>query len=362
MKATLIFIAIFVVSVFMIPMLAIFHGEPQAAGAAAQHTPAPPHPIREASPAASMFRPFLQSPASPTSFECSEHGVLSFRILDTSTGRIDDVPVRDFVRGALAMEMPMSFHDEALKAQAIAAHTWALANHLRQQRIPDPALRGADFAADPWRREVYITEEKAREFFGPFFEQSWERVTYITDSVLDLIIEHDGAPIMAAYHAISAGMTEYTGNVWVGTSLYLLPAISAGCLLADNFEVSTTFASSYVQRALQASLPGISLSAEPEEWFTILTRSDSGYITQAEVGGITIHGSRIRTMFNLRSHNLDITYHSGYFTFTSRGHGHGVGMPQYGANFLALQGYSFCEIIKHYYSGVEIRRVDFNRI
>ena len=357
MKATLFFGAIFAIAVFIIPLIALFNGEPQAAqSAAAEHSLAyvtePPAVLRPDQSDESA------SPAIPV-FAYSAHGVASFRILDISTGRIDDVSVRDFVRGALAMEMPMSFHDEALKAQAVAAHTWALTNHLRQQRSPDPALRGADFSADPWNRVVYITEEKAREFFGPFFESSWERVTKITDSVLHYIIEHEGNPIMAAYHAISAGKTEYMGNVWIGTSLYLLPVESIGCLLAPNFKVDVVLTLEQVENTLRNSFPNISLCDEPDRWFYALRRSDSGYIIEAEVAGIRLHGSDIRWMFGLRSHNLDIAYHAGYFIITARGHGHGVGMPQYGADYLARRGYSFYEILQHYYSGIEIKRVDF---
>ena len=363
MKATLFFGAFFAIAVFTIPLIALLYGEPQITQpAAAQHSLAQPDQMHEPPVTARRPQPEGGSPAASVSFEYSIHGVTSFRILDISTGRIEDVSVRDFVRGALAMEMPMSFHDEALKAQAVAAHTWALTNYLRQQRSPNPALRGADFAANPWSREVYITEEKAREFFGPFFEDSWERVTNITDRVLHYIIEHNGYPIMAAYHAISAGRTEYLGNVWIGTSKYLLPVESAGCLLAPNFKVDVVLTSEQVASTLQTSFPNISLCDEPDRWFYALMRSDSGYIIEAEVAGIRLHGSDIRWMFGLRSHNLDITYHAGYFILTARGHGHGVGMPQYGANYLALQGYSFYEILKHYYSGVEIKRVDFDAI
>ncbi|MCL2068667.1 MAG: stage II sporulation protein D, partial [Oscillospiraceae bacterium] len=77
------------------------------------------------------------------------------------------------------------------------------------------------------------------------------------------------------------------------------------------------------------------------------------------VGGLLIHGRDIRVMFGLRSHNLDIRWDGQNFIFTARGYGHGVGMPQYGADFLARQGYTFDEILDYYYSDIVIRRVKF---
>jgi len=370
MKANLAFGAFFFIVVFTIPLIALsYNGQdiiltPAEQPAAAVHSPniAPPNPPQQI-PA--VIPPTYEEispepyviPATAIPREYSLHGVTSFLILDISTGLIEEVSVRDFVRGALAMEMPMSFHDEALRAQAVAAHTWALTNHLRQQRSPDPALRGADFAADPWNREVYMTEEKTRQFWGPFFEDHWQRASDITDSVLHYIIEFEGEPIMAAFHAMSAGKTEYAGNVWVGTSAYLLPVYSAGCMLAGNFEVDVIFTAEQVEDALREQIANITLSSEPENWFLETKRSSSGYITEAEIGGVRLHGSDIRTMFGLRSHNINISYHMGEFIFSTRGHGHGVGLPQYGAEFLAGQGYTFEEILKHYYTGVEIRQV-----
>lgn len=72
-----------------------------------------------------------------------------FRILDDRTGKVFEVSARDYVRGALAAEMPPTFHPEALKAQAVAAHTYALRLREQNRAAPDESLKGADFSADP---------------------------------------------------------------------------------------------------------------------------------------------------------------------------------------------------------------------
>jgi stage II sporulation protein D len=341
---------------FVVPLMALWYNEPKPA-AVQEHRPAiaipgpPPEPGPEP-------EPFVEQPHI-ISDEYSAHGVLSFKILDSSTGRVSEVPVRDFVRGAVVAEMPATFHPEALKAQAVAAHTWALNNHLRQQRTPEPALKGADFAADPSNREGYMTERQARAFLGPQADMFWDKIVAAADSVLPFIIEHDGEPILAAYHAMSAGMTEDSGNVWLSSRPYLNPVESPGCLLAPNFEVEIVLSQARVKNTLHASHPRMDLSAPPGQWFNIVSRSDSGYVTEVAAGDLLLHGREIRTMFGLRSHNLDIGFGGSDFIFTARGYGHGVGLPQYGADFLARQGYTFDEILEYYYSDIVLRRVDF---
>jgi stage II sporulation protein D len=343
-KAGLIFIGIFVLALFLTPLTALLYNDQE-------ETPAAVH-----SPVMAPLRPL----PTPVFGEYSGHGVRFFRILDKSTGRVNEVSVRDFVRGAVVSEMPATFHTEALKAQAVAAHTWALNNRLRQQRSPEPALRGADFAADPGKREVYMTERQAMEFLGPQAQMHWEKIVAASDSVLEYIMEHDGQPILAAYHAMSAGMTECSGNVWVQSRPYLRPTQSEGCFLAPNFEVQTSFTQARVQNLLRAEYPRIDLSAPPGEWFDIVSRSESGYITGVQVGGIMLHGRDIRTLFGLRSHNFDIRRNGQNIVFTTYGHGHGVGLPQYGADFKARQGSTFDEILEYYFSDITIRRVNFD--
>ena len=370
MKTGLIFIGIFVLGLFLLPLMALWYNGPEEAQVAV-HSPAmAPAPVQAPSVPPAVTPPVATIPAlrshppeqQPRFGEFSEHGVRFFRILDKSTGRVSEVPVRDFVRGAVVSEMPATFHTEALKAQAVAAHTWALNQHMRQQRSPDPALRGADFSADPGKREGYMTERQAMEFLGPNAQMHWEKITAASDSVLEFIMEYDGQPILAAYHAMSAGMTECSGNVWVAPRPYLQPTHSEGCLLAPNFEVQTNLTQARVQNLLRAEHPGIELSGSPGEWFNVVSRSDSGYITEVQAGSIMLHGRDIRTMFGLRSHNLDIRFDGQNFIFTASGHGHGVGLPQYGADFKARQGYTFDEILDHYYSGIVIRRVNFDAL
>lgn len=279
---------------------------------------------------------------------------ISFKILDQSTGVVNEVSARDFVRGAVAAEMPALFHSEALKAQAVAAHTFALHNMLVQRDNPDPALKGADFAADPSNMKVYITEKTAREFYGDNADIYWKKVCDAADSVLGYALEYDGEPIVAAYHAISSGVTEDAANVWSGSAPYLMPVESGGDLLAPGYETTVKLTPAEVKAKLTAAYPDISLDGEPSGWFGEPLRSGSGYVLEIAAGSETLAGKDVRQALDLRSHDFTIDYGDGGFTFTVYGYGHGLGLSQYGADFLARQGLTFDEILGTYYTGAEL--------
>lgn len=375
MKPILLFISIMALCLLVIPMIAMsYQAEPDAAAETVVpvHSPTMPSAgIREDSyPPGAAETGENSEKSDESEYEAEEsfgnaveasaaEPVTSFKVLDHSTGKVNEISLKDFVRGAVAAEMPASFHSEALKAQAVAAHTFALHSHLTQQEAPDMALKGADFAADPSNMKVYITEEKALEFYGggELAETYWSKVCEAADSVMDYILEYDDEPIVAAYHAISAGQTEDAANIWSGSAPYLVSVKSDGDILAPGFETTAEMTSDEVKSKLLAHYPDIELGSDPSKWFGEVSRSDSGYVSEIEIGGINIEGKNLRQIFELRSHDFETVYQDDKFIFTVTGYGHGVGLSQYGADFLAQQGYTFDEILDAYYTGAVLKTV-----
>jgi len=368
MKGAMLFIAIFALSMLIIPMIALSYQQ-QPPAPRPFEAPALREPEHDAvlytEPVPPMGPPDL--PVDIVTIPGGEHprstisGVSYFRVLDESTGEIHVVSLRDYVRGAVAAEMPASFHPEALKAQAVAAHTFALHQHMVQQRIPDPALRGADFSADPSNRWGFVFEPVAREIFGINEDENWEKITDAVDSVLHLILKYDYEPIVAAYHAMSAGSTEYAGNVWIGSAPYLIPAPSEGDLLAPGFQTYESFSADSLREIFWETYPDIEFEGEASGWMEILERSSSGYVTTIRVGDTQLRGIDVRRALYLRSHHFDIEHDGTAFTFTVRGYGHGVGLSQRGADFMARQGASFEEILANYYTGARLYRIEIPR-
>lgn len=375
MKATLLFTSIMALCLLVIPMIAMnYNIEPLAAGTnapqvqartpTAETTPVledsyPPN-AEEASDEPVFDEEYVDEEPSGDIIAVSEtEPVTVFKVLDQTTGKVNEISLRDFIRGAVAAEMPASFHSEALKAQAVAAHTFALHNHFAQTESPDASLKGADFAADPTNMKVYITEQKAKEFYGggETADKYWSKICEAADSVSDLVLEYDDEPIVAAYHAISSGRTEDASNVWIGGSPYLVSVKSEGDLLAPGYESTVAMTAAEVKAKLTAAYPGIKLSGGESAWFGEITRSDSGYVSMVEVGDMDIAGKELRQIFGLRSHNFEVNYENGSFIFTVTGYGHGVGLSQYGADFLANQGYGFDEILSAYYTDAVLKSV-----
>jgi stage II sporulation protein D len=201
---------------------------------------------------------------------------------------------------------------------------------------------------------VYITEETAREFYGEEADYYWGKICEAADSVANIALEYEGEPIVAAYHAISAGQTEDAANVWVSGAPYLLSVESEGDSLAPGYESEVTFTVDEVSEILEAAYPAIDLSHGAAGWFGEPVRSEAGYVTEIEVGGVILHGKEIRELFGLRSHNFEVTLGEEGFTFHVTGYGHGVGLSQYGADYMAENGADYEEILAAYYTGAKL--------
>ena len=272
-----------------------------------------------------------------------------YKVLDTESGEILEVPVRDYVIGAVCAEMPASFCEEALKAQAVAAHTYAERQRLRERSSPTPELRGADFSNDTSRYQGYFTAGQIEQYLGGKAEESLAKITAAVDTVLPYIITYEDMPIIAAFHSMSPGFTESAENAWGSPVDYLVEVDSRSDMTAPRFREERKFSRDELKTALEAAFDGIELGEDMKDWLKVLTVSDSGTVLTASAGGRTVTGNDIREALSLRSAAFEVSCGSSEVTVTTMGYGHGVGMSQYGANAMAEQGKSWREIIAHYY-------------
>ena len=265
------------------------------------------------------------SEAAPAAFEGDAD---VFLIEDLSTGEVQQVPKRDYLIGAAAAEMPLTWPDEALKAQIVAAHSYAL-----YCRDHASAANGSWLSADPARRQGYLT-----------------------DAVLNDVLCYGGAAAGTSYFAISNGRTEASENVWGSALPYLVPVDSSTDLSADNYEVTLTLSAPQVQQLLSSGLGIAADSAAPERWFGETTLTASGYAASLPVCGQTVSGTALRRALGLRSACFTIRYQDGSFLITTKGYGHGVGLSQWGAKALAEQGWTYEAILTHYFPGTQLCR------
>ncbi|MDR0991335.1 MAG: stage II sporulation protein D [Ruminococcus sp.] len=283
-------------------------------------------------------------------------------LYDTASGEVIVLTLEEYVTGAVFHEMPYTFKEEALKAQAVAARTYAVRKILENREKPqtNADIKGADVSNDFSVFQGYYTEEEAKTFYKEDYAAAYEKISRAVSETEGYIIVKDDEPIVAAFHAMSPGRTEYSGNVWSAQLDYLVPVISVEDTENVPLETEYRFTEAEFSARLLTEIEGISLPISPENWINILSRSESGTVLKMQAGDRLITGADFRGIFSLRSAVFDCEYlpEEAVFKVTVKGYGHAVGMSQYGANMMAKEGKNWREIVLYYYRGVEVLRVE----
>jgi len=291
------------------------------------------------------------APSGPSSEPRPDADADTFYFEDQSTGQVTALSRREYVLGAVAAEMPVSWPDEALKAQAVASHSYAL-----YCRDHSAAENGAWLTADPARRQGCLTDPVLRSYWGTDYEKNYARLSALVDEVLDEVLYYEDAPACASYFAISNGQTESSENVWDSALPYLISVDSSSDLSADHYEYTITLSAGQVQQALSSSLGITADLTTPESWFGPAELTPAGYTKSLLLCGQNVSGTALRRALSLRSTCFSVKYQSGNFSFTTKGYGHGVGMSQWGAKFMAEQGADHAAILAHYYPETQLER------
>ena len=276
-----------------------------------------------------------------------------YRILRKDSGEIEQVSARDYVIGAVAAEMPASYPEEALKAQAVVCRTYAERIRLQNSRCPLPALKGADLSDDPAHYQGYFSRAQMEQEYGAQFASCYAKIAAAVDAAGDSILYYDGEPIVAAYHALSPGQTESAEAVFGSAFPYLTPVDSHWD--KDVPPETVRLPQETVRRSLEKAFSGISLPEDPKDWFSAPECSASGTVLHIRCGGLTLTGQQLREALALRSAAFAVQCDAETVTFTVCGYGHGVGMSQNGAGEMARKGMNSAAILAHYYPGTELR-------
>lgn len=292
-----------------------------------------------------------QPSAAPQPVQTGDGQVLG--ILNEETHQIETVPLEEFVLGSVASEMPITWPDEALKAQAVASRSYALAR-VALADPNDPTLKGAAFSANPAQHLGYVKEEQMKAMWGDSYADNYARLKTLVESTAGQTLSYNGETALACYHAISAGHTEASENVWSTALPYLAGVESPLDLTSPDLTATVTMTSQEVYNSLQAAFAGIELAGDPSGWFGQPLLTEAGYIKSIPVGGAQLEGPDVRGALGLRSACFTVQYADGTFTFTTKGYGHGVGLSQYGAYALALTGQKYDAILAAYYPGAAL--------
>lgn len=250
--------------------------------------------------------------------------------------------LEDYVIGVVAGEMPASFDMEALKAQAVASRTFALYkmdsvnNYVLSTTISD---------------QVYLTMGEMKEKWGSDFEYYYARVKSAVEATSGEILTYNGNIASTYYFAISNGYTDDALTVFNEDKDYL---VSVESLWDKKYQsYSSTYTLSKASFLNKLGLTGDSIT------ISNVVRASNNYVRQIDINGTTFTGIEVFNKLNLKSTDFTITVSGDEVSILTYGFGHGVGMSQYGAQGMASSGYTYQDILKHYYQNTEIVKIQY---
>ncbi len=261
------------------------------------------------------------------------------RLLDETTGEITNINLEDYIIGVVAAEMPASFEIEALKAQAIAARTFAM--YKKETRNLDyDLIKGV-------KDQAYKDNKTLLTQWNINFFTNYLKIRQAVEETQGQVLTYNGEIINAFYFSMSNGYTENCELVFAQDLPYLNSVSSKWDNESlNNYSYTTTFSKQDFCESLEITCDTIEIQN--------ITRSDSNRILTITINNQDFKGTVIRSKLGLRSTDFDITINEKDISITTRGYGHGVGMSQYGANGMAKEGYAYEEIVKYYYQNTEI--------
>ena len=262
------------------------------------------------------------------------------------SGSVEQMELEDYVTSVLLGEMPGTFELEALKAQAVVARTVVCRAMYTGGKHGQGAVCTQSSCC-----QAFVTEEEYLNQGGA--EETIEKMRTAANQTAGQILTYGEAPIEATYFSCSGGRTEDAVAVW-GTELsYLKSVESPGEEEAAHYRDEQRFSGEDFSDKL-----GLSLTGDPAGWFGKTTYTAGGGVDTMQIGDSIFRGTELRTRLGLRSTAFTVAIEGGEIVITTQGFGHRVGMSQYGANAMASDGYSYQQILEHYYSGTTLDQWD----
>ena len=283
---------------------------------------------------------------SNTSLKVEKEQKDTFNVLDKQSGKVVKMDVGEYIFSVVAAEMPALYEKEAIKAQAVAAYTFAL---IRKNENSDKEYDiTTDFTVD----QSFISREDVRKKWGDKADEYENKIEGAIEDVKGYKVTYNGELALTVYHALSCGKTESSENVWGKAFPYLEPVLSEWDKLHSDYISEETFSATEIKEKFGE----IDFKGEEKNYFTNLSKTKSGMVKSISVCGKEMSGNEVRSVLNLRSASFETEYSEGGFKFTVYGYGHSVGMSQYGADCMAKQGSDFKEILTYYYNGCKIKK------
>jgi len=284
--------------------------------------------------------------------------ITKVKVFITKENSIKEINLEDYVTGVVASEMPAGFEIEALKAQAVAARTFALAHVKGVGGISCKNGKGADLC-DEVHCQVYMTKaQRIKEWPKGKGEELWDKIKMAVQGTAGQVLTYNNELVMEPYYfATSSGKTENSEDVFSSSIPYLKSVESPGEEISTNFKTSNSFKYKELSSIINNNYNNARVtSANIRKQITVIDRTSAGSVKNIKVGNITMTGTKFRTMLGLKSSNFKLKFNLSGIEIDCSGYGHGVGMSQWGADIMAKKGKNYTEILAHYYQGTDVSK------
>ena len=267
---------------------------------------------------------------------------VKIRVLQTNKNRIIEVNLEDYVRGVISGEMPITFQLEALKAQALAARTYALKRINKSSKYD---------VVDTVMNQVYIDDDTLKIKWGNNYETYMNKVKKAIESTKGEYVDYNGSYADTLFFSTSVGNTENSEEIF-GTKISYLRSVPSEW----DEEVSPVFEEKKIFTR-EEFCKKLNLENCSKIYINVTNETSTGRIKKVEINNKKFTGTEVAYSLGIRSNYFNVYIENNKVVVITRGFGHGVGMSQYGAEGMAINGYSYKEIIEHYYSGTTIKNL-----
>lgn len=273
-------------------------------------------------------------------------------------GEIEILPLEDYIIGVVAAEMPAEFSLEALKAQAVAARTFA-ARRIVKKAVHKEHEKENVYLCDDYKHcQAYIDIDQMRSKWGNKFDEYYKKISNAVYSSRAEVLVYKNEIIDSMFHAASGGMTADAKEVFGENIPYLRSVVSRGEEACPKFSGEFYFGIEEFIKKICDHYPKAKINSKNIlSEIKVLERTNSQRVKKIKIGNIVISGSEFREIFGLYSTEFWVYPSRRFIRITTRGYGHGLGMSQWGANYLARQGKNYRQILFYYYKNVRICRV-----
>ncbi len=266
------------------------------------------------------------------------------RVKREATGEIEKIPFEEYITGVLAGEMPVNFELEALKAQAVAARSYVLKKIEQNQNEEFDVV-------DTVMNQVYVDETTLKSRWNNEYTEKMNKLKTAIVETKGEYMTYEGNVIEAFFFSTSSGKTENVEEVFVSALPYLRSVDSSwDAEVSPVFQETNTF-------SLHDFYLKLGLPYQETLQINITKTTSTGRIKELIINDTAWKASDVASKLNLRSTYFIIEQLGNNVKIETKGYGHGVGMSQYGAQAMAQKGYTYDQILKYYYQGVQISKI-----